>query len=149
MHSIENTVRLLKDCDFDVPECLIILAEQGIVPVEFEYMWQIPKQFYYLVKEYPDNMPFENDLVPLWEVNGDYVVAIVNDGSKRIIKYYYEDKEDQYEVLGTSLKEVLKDSIEWLYFEGEAEDTEIISVATKLDFENPNDLLNEYRQKET
>ena len=144
MHSIENTVKKLKV--HGAPAALIKLAYTGVAPADLARIWQEPKMFYELVVNYPNNMPFEESLIPLWEVNGDKLVALIDDGTDKVIEYYYEDSKDEFKTIGTGIQSALKESLSWLYFEAEYSESKILSLARELSFLSPEAFVNELEQ---
>lgn len=144
MHSIDNTVEKLEK--YSAPRALIELARAGFVVHDLAYIWQKPKIFYDLVRDYPNNMPSESCLVPLWEVNGDKIIALIDDGTERVIEYYYEDSANEFKVIGLGIQAAIRESLKWLYIEAEYSESQILSLAQNLDVATPEAFIDELKK---
>ncbi len=138
-HSIENTVRRLRE--LAAPRLLLKLAHGTRAPGLLEYEFQEPQEFYWLVTDYPGNMPFEDCLVPLWETNGDSITAFVDVETPMAIRYYYEDSDTEFEVVGHSIMEAIEHTLAWLLGECGHDPIEVLAVARACEHPSAEDFV--------
>src|SRR5262245_34263069 len=98
-HSVERSVRRLQE--LGAPNLLLQLANGIAAPGSLQYELQPPRAFYSAVTD--QRFPFNDHIVPLWETNGDSITAFVDVKTPFVIRYYYEDSLEQYEVVGHSI----------------------------------------------
>ena len=134
-HSPNETINALDR--IGAPSVLVELARGTTAPGKLRWQFQEPKEFYALINEHPGNMPFESDLIPLWETNGDSITAFVDVGKPRVIRYYYEDPETDYEQVGDSVMEAIEHRLAWLLLECETDRVRIVQAAADCDHPDP------------
>ena len=133
--TITQTIEHLRR--LEAPELLIHVAEGGSAPGKLRWQIQTPKTFYDLIDEFPGNMPYENKLIPLWENNGDNITAYVDADSPFVIRYYYEDPEDSFETIGTTINDAIQRLLTWLLVETGAEPDDIQAAAEACGIADP------------
>ena len=136
-HSIEQTVRRLRE--LTAPNLLVRLATGTPADGSLRYELQQPHTFYLAVAE--QAFPFNDRLVPLWETNGDSITAFVDTETPFVIRYYYEDPPDHYEVVGHSIMEAIEHKLDWLLNETGDDPASVLAAARACDHPNAEELV--------
>ena len=136
--SISERINILEK--IGAPELFSNLNNGIKAPGIYKWKYQEPSTFNDLTTEYPDNMPFENDLIPLWETNGDYIVAYVAQDEPKIIKYYFEDSAEEFEIIGSSILDAVEHILKFEFVEGEAVKSDFFELAALLKHPNPHQI---------
>jgi hypothetical protein len=131
--NLDSTIRKLRA--LGAPELLVRLALGEPAPGELRYEFQQPNTFW-LAEVYPEGLPFEGNLVPLWETNGDSVTAVV-EGKPLVIRFYYEDPTNVYEVVGHTIMEAIEHRLTFLLCETGADPADIINAARACQHPSP------------
>lgn len=118
------------------PELIIGINDGSISPATVDYLMERPEMFFSLKNQYSDAMPYQDSLLPLWEVNGEMIVAYVK-GRNEVIEYWYEDSTSKFKVIGKTPE----DGLIWLYayqYYDLIEDyrEELLPLINKLGFDN-------------
>jgi len=136
-YSIEQTVRRLRE--LHAPELLVRLATGTPAPGSLRYELQEPYAFYVAATE--DLLPFYDQLVPLWETNGDSITAFVDVESPFVIRYYYEDPPELYEVVGHTMMEAIEQKLAWLLKETGDEPAAVLAAARACNHPSPDEFV--------
>lgn len=103
------------------------------VPSRLQYTLQNPSSFFEAFVAHPDGFPSPDELLILWQTNGESIVAHLP-STGTFIRYYFEDGPNEFEVLGESYQQMLSELFAKLIIRG-ASDVEIDECALYLEFE--------------
>jgi len=143
-HSRQRTIQRLKE--LEAPELLINVAKGQEAPGILKSEFQTPYEFYEYSKEFPKRMPFEKNLIPLWETLGECITAYVDQEHPIVIRYYYGYPKTEYKILGNGIFDAIKNFLEFLYLEAGYSEIEIweavreCKLATMPNFYNKKNL---------
>jgi hypothetical protein len=137
VYRIENTIRRLNE--LGAPKLLLKLAAGTRAPGVLEFEFQVPRTFYLAADE--QRMPFMDRLVPLWETNGDSITAYVDNEKPLVIRYYYEDPPEQFEVVAHSIMEAIEHKLVWLLGECGADPADVLAAAKACDYPSPESFI--------
>ena len=115
---------------------LIIEIVKGETKAPDSLEWQIeePQTYFYLMEHETNSVPYEDIAIPLWETNGDRLVAYVPLEKPIVYLHYYEDPLDQYKILGSEVSSAVFHILSWEYAEVEEEMASIIKWAKMLEY---------------
>jgi hypothetical protein len=129
IHTVQGTLQRLNE--LGAPKLLLKLASGTRAPGALEYELQVPATFYSVAND--QRIPFRDLLVPLWETNGDSITAFVDNGKPFVIRYYYENSPDKYEVVGHSIMDAIEHKLAWLFAECGYDPAELLAAAKACD----------------
>ena len=123
---IDQTISKLKK--LGAPEILIKLANGEEAPYALKSELQTPYEFYEVLYEDPESMPFEGRIIPLWETNGECLTGYIEQESI-VIRYYFGQPKDDYKILGVGIIDALKNFLEFLYIIAGCPKKDILNAA--------------------
>jgi hypothetical protein len=127
MHDIESAIGEL--ALLGAPDFLRNLASGAPVPGSLSIELQTPRLIYRAFAECPDLLPGNGRLVPLWETNGDSVTALLLGQPSQVIRYYFGDPAEEYEVVGSTIHDALQHVIIELIAESGIDESAVLSSA--------------------
>ena len=104
----------------------------GDVPVQLRYTLQDPSSFFEAFLMHPEGFPSPDELVILWQTNGESIVGYLS-VTGIFIRNYLEDGPDDYDVLGSTYQQMLGDLFSKLIMR-EVPDQELAECVDFLDF---------------
>lgn len=105
---------------------------QDDVPSRLQYTLQNPSSFFDAFLVHPEGFPSPDELLILWQTNGESVVGYLP-SSETFIRNYLEDGPEEVEVLGESYQQMLSELFAKLIMR-EVPEVEIQVCAEFLDF---------------
>ena len=117
------------------PELLIgIVTGESKAPGSLEWQIQEPLTYFYLMEYEKDSIPYEDIAIPLWETNGDRIIAYVPLEKPIVYQHYYEDKIDDYKILGNEVSAAVFHLLSWMFLEAEEELDVVLEWAKILEY---------------
>tara|TARA_R110001592_G_scaffold199852_1_gene448502 strand:- start:3535 stop:4020 length:486 start_codon:yes stop_codon:yes gene_type:complete len=114
-----------------LPENLLRIWEDD-VPSRLQYTLQNPASFFEAFLSHPEGFPSPDELLILWQTNGQSIVGYLP-SSRIFILNYLEDGPDEIEVLGESYQQMLSGLIAKLIMR-EVPDAELLKCVEFLGF---------------
>ena len=102
------------------------------VPSRLQYTLQNPSSSFDAFVAHPGGFPSPNELLILWQTNGQSIVAHLP-STGTFIRYYFEDGPNEFEVIGESYQQMLSELFAKLIMRG-ASDAEINECTVYLEF---------------
>ena len=103
------------------------------VPAQIHHVLQEPSRLFDAFLAYPEAFPSSDELVILWETNGDSIVGFLRD-SGVFVRHYLERGPTQVDVLGSTYQQMISECIANLIAR-EVADDELRECADFLDFQ--------------
>jgi hypothetical protein len=121
----EKTIQDMVRENFPKPFIDFAKGDSSMEEKIFDY--SKPYFFYLIADKNEDAHPFRNKIIPIWEGNNDYIIAYIPGNEPLVIKYYFEDSKNEYEIIGNSLG----DAVIYLISTG------YMSTFEDIDFDDP------------
>ena len=141
MHKDKATSELQR---INAPKLIVdIVNGETKAPDSLEWQIEEPQTYFYLMEHETDSVPYEDIAIPLWETNGDKLVAYVPLEKPIVYQHYYEDPLDRYKILGNQISSAVFHILSWEYVEGEEKMESILKWAQMLEYPDLEQLKND------
>jgi hypothetical protein len=84
----------------------IVKVWNGDIPLGIKCVCQNPTTLFEAFLNYPEMFPCAEELIILWQTNGDSVTGYLRDKGK-YIRYYLEDGPEEYHIIGDSFQQLV------------------------------------------